>query len=478
MADPLSIAGLAASVISLGLEVAGGLSDYLDGVKGRVEELSSAKRQATNMKDLLLTIKDLLPQVKNSWPTSATSIERHVQSCNTEISALYTLLSELSQPASSSSGIRLKLAEQKQKLTYPFNRAHLGHLEERLVKVNSALQIALQITGLDVSITTRNDLQQVHNSSVTTGNQVQQLHDVSITTGNQVQEIRDVSIATRDELRQMRDELRAMCQSTTVRAQSTATCLSLTASESPESMAKGGVGVPLDSIEAAVSLASKPSLLSTSIETVIKCNTSLSPRGNGSLTCFCRPSRKMSHYRKSWGYFSFSYKTLNTRRHLPSCPLSQIDSETRTINSSIEYNGLKRLLQTAFVLSFADSYGAGGRSIGPSFTYYPTVYEGTAPAFRIMDLALSMVESPNCTINTNGVAKVLQHCFDNILILYGRGKACPRDINFLGESIMHLVTLLFCEAHNNGLRADVIISWITTLVRCGVPVTTYDSFGE
>ncbi len=151
MADPLSIVGLVTSVISLGLQVTGGLFDYLDAVKGQVEELSSAKQQATNMKDLLLTIQDLLPRVKDSWPTSATLIERHVQSCNTEISALYALLSDLSQPASSSSGIRLKLAEQKRKLTYPFNRTHLSLLKERLFEVNSALQTALHATGLWVA---------------------------------------------------------------------------------------------------------------------------------------------------------------------------------------------------------------------------------------------------------------------------------------------------------------------------------------
>lgn len=56
MADPISVAGLVTGVISLGLQVAGGLSNYLDAVKGRSEELHSVKQQATNMKDQLLTI--------------------------------------------------------------------------------------------------------------------------------------------------------------------------------------------------------------------------------------------------------------------------------------------------------------------------------------------------------------------------------------------------------------------------------------
>jgi hypothetical protein len=148
MADPLSIAGLATGVISLGLQVAGGLVDYLDTVKARSEELSSAKQQATTMTDLLLTIQDLLPQVQSGWPASATIIERQVKSCNTELTALNTLLIELSPTATTSSGIRLRLEEQQKKLKYPFNRSHIRRLEDRLAKVNSALQTALQVTGL------------------------------------------------------------------------------------------------------------------------------------------------------------------------------------------------------------------------------------------------------------------------------------------------------------------------------------------
>ncbi|KAI0907984.1 hypothetical protein F4823DRAFT_601089 [Ustulina deusta] len=454
MADPLSIVGLVTSVISLGLQVTGGLFDYLDAVKGQVEELSSAKQQATNMKDLLLTIQDLLPRVKDSWPTSATLIERHVQSCNTEISALYALLSDLSQPASSSSGIRLKLAEQKRKLTYPFNRTHLSLLKERLFEVNSALQTALHATGLDVSITTRSELRQVHNSSVTTRNQVQQihdvsittqdelrqLHDVSITTSNQLQQMHNVSIATRDELRQMCDELSAMCQSTTAQAQSPVAWLSLRTGWNTEGITKMTTGI--DSIEAAVSLASKQSLLSTSIETVTKYNTlPSSSSGDVPLVCLCRPLHKMTHYRKHWGCLSFSYKISYIRKHLPGCPFSLINSETQAISYIIEYSGLKILLRTAVVLSFTNTRSAKERSISPGFTYYPTVDECTAPTFRILRLARYMVQScPKEHISD--VAKVLQHCFNCITVFYSRGKACPKDINSDGESIMHLVANL------------------------------------
>ncbi|RYC55236.1 hypothetical protein CHU98_g10977 [Xylaria longipes] len=414
MADPLSVAGLVTSVISLGLQVAGGLSDYLKGMKGREEELSSAKRRVDTMKDLLLTIQDLLPRMKNSWPTSATSIERHVQTCNTEISALFALLTELSQPASSGSGIRLKLAEQKQKLSYPFNRTHLSHLEERLVKVNNALQTALHVTGLDVSITTSNELRQVHDSSITAKNQVQQLHDVSIITRDEVRQIRDVSITTsnqvqqmydfsitaRDELRQTCDELRVMCQSTTARAQKMVACLPLMVSENPERKVNGGIGVPLDSIEAAVSLASKPSLLSTSIESLARYNTLPTRHRNMSSAC--------------------------------------MNDATQAANVSIEYRGLTKLFQTAFVLSFSNTYGAGGRSVSPCFTYYPSVDRDTAPAFRILNLVNCML-SDSKHYDTSEVLKALQCCFDSVLTLYSRRKASPMAVDQFGGSLLHLV---------------------------------------
>ncbi|KAI0856008.1 hypothetical protein F4860DRAFT_519236 [Xylaria cubensis] len=496
MADPLSIAGLATGVISLGLQVVGGLSHYLDAVKARAEDLSSANQQATNMKDFLLTIQDLLPQIKNSWPTSATSLERHMQSCNTEISTLYALVSELSQPASSSSGIRLKLAEQKQKLTYPFNRNHLSNLEERLVKVNSALQTALQVAELDASITTRNKLQQVHDYSVTTSNHLQHIHDtsiitrdelqqvrdISITTGNQVRQMHDAFTTTRDEVQKMRDTLHAMYQSTAFRAERTEACLSSTADESPMTMAKREVKMSLDSFETAAFLASKPSLLSTSIETIVKCDTLLPPRGNRSLICLCKPSRRISYYRKTWQHFSFSHGTLSTRRHLPSCPLSRIDGEKRDTNLSIEYHGLKSLFKKAFVLSFVDSHGAGGRSIGSNFAYYPIVNEDTAPAFRIMRLARHMVRWNKIgwrisKFVKSDYAKVLRHCYENVSILYRSGKACPRDVNSYGESILHAIIDIIM-APSQEFWADITFSEINNLIIHGLPLTGYNRHGN
>ncbi|TRX95690.1 hypothetical protein FHL15_003244 [Xylaria flabelliformis] len=385
MADPLSVTGVVLGVISLGLQVAGGLSDYLDAVRGRTEELNSAKQQAAEMKDLLLTIKDLFPQVEKNWPAPAALVERHVKSCNMELSALHVLLSEISQPSPSSSSIRSRLAETTKKLVYPFDRSHICRLEERLAKVNNALQTALQVTELNISITSANQIRQVH------------------------------------------DLVLSMSQTHVVQTQSAS---STAARAIPQETANSGAVVSLDSIKTAISLASKPpSLLSSSIEILTHYNTAQA-------VCSCRQFRKTSYYRRSWGHFSFSYRASSTRRHLLDCPFSHVDGETQATNLTIEYRGLKKLFQKAVALSLLNTQGAGGRSISPTFTYYPTVDKGIAPAFRILYLSNNMLYSDSIT--GEAAMKTLQYCFNSIFTLYSQKKASPKDIDSDGQSIMHL----------------------------------------
>ncbi|KAI8628988.1 hypothetical protein F5Y19DRAFT_435768 [Xylariaceae sp. FL1651] len=439
MADPLSIAGLAAGVISLGLQVAGGLSDYLNAVKGRTEELNLAKEQTDNMKDLLMTIKDLLPQVKSSWPESANIIERHVKSCNTELNALHTLLSELSEPSSSDSGIYFKIAEQKKKLIYPFNRSDINRIVKRLAKVNSALQIALQVTGLNVSITSVNQIRQIH------------------------------------------DAVLSLSQFQVLQTQSTVARVSLTAaSENPKRIAVRGVGVPLDSIETAMALASKPSLLSSSIAALEKCNTLPAACRGVSRACVCRTSRTTTCRRSSWGYFAFSYETSNTKKHLPSCPFSRIDGEMQATRFTVEYRGLRKLFQTAVGLSFVNTHGAGGRNISPGFAHYPIVDEHTAPAFRVITLAYTMLTFNFYSCDSEIVVKAVQCCYNTVLTLYSERKASPLDISSTGESLMHkigriLSLCMFLYKHKS--VTDALISMATKLHACGVPVATCDDNG-
>jgi hypothetical protein len=53
MADPLSIIGTAAGLVSLGLQVYGGIKDYLDAIQTSQEDIAGIHRHATGLKDAL-----------------------------------------------------------------------------------------------------------------------------------------------------------------------------------------------------------------------------------------------------------------------------------------------------------------------------------------------------------------------------------------------------------------------------------------
>ncbi|KAI1111640.1 hypothetical protein F5Y14DRAFT_464410 [Nemania sp. NC0429] len=434
MADPLSIAGLAAGLVSLGLQVAGGLSNYLNAVKGRSEELRSVKQQATDMKDRLLVIQDLLPQVKNNWPTSANMVENHLKSCNFELNALWTFLSELSQPSSSGSGIQHKLAEQKKTFKYPFNRSHINSLEDRLIKANNALQSALQATELAITI-----------AGV---DQTRQLHDT---------------------MREVHDMLSAMRRQNGVTSSS-----SIAPREVPQRLLSYASGTQLESIKASMALASRPSLLSASIQSLQECERSqeeydmtLVRHDSASQICSCSTSRKTSQHRSDWRYFSLIYGTSNTTKHRPGCKFLQFDSGTQSSNFAVQYGGLKGLFQTAIFLSFVYTRGAGGRSISSTLAYYPIVDRRKAPVFRIIDLVNMMLQVSRLSstaYDIKEVAKAIQRCYDSILILFSKGKASPKDLDL--------------SVSGDCAASQVIISGIDNLVACGAPLDARDNFGS
>lgn len=186
-----------------------------------------------------------------------------------------------------------------------------------------------------------------------------------------------------------------------------------------------------------MTFASKPSFLSTSIKALEEVNATQPSSRSLSQVCLCRPSRRITHHQKLWGEFSFSHQMSSTRRHFPDCPLSQIDSETQASKWTLEYFGLRNMCQTAFALSFVNTRGAGGRSISPGFTYYPTVDKETAPAFRLMRALGIFVQTRRDWDEAD--TRTVQRCFDKIFELYSKKKASPKDITSSGESLMHLI---------------------------------------
>ncbi|KAL3292573.1 ankyrin repeat-containing protein [Colletotrichum asianum] len=172
MAEPVGIIGTAAGLVSLGLQLYGEISNYLDAVKGRQEDLDFARRQCMNLKRCIDAIDTAITSPTFLLTGSRDTLDASVQDCQRELGALNELVLRLQGPPSPASTVSVKLREKGRKLAFPFLRKGMQELESRLESTINVLQLSTQTLGLDVLRTTH----------VRLGNVKSVMNDVRITT--------------------------------------------------------------------------------------------------------------------------------------------------------------------------------------------------------------------------------------------------------------------------------------------------------
>ncbi|EQB47718.1 hypothetical protein CGLO_13105 [Colletotrichum gloeosporioides Cg-14] len=155
MAEPVGIAGTAAGLVSLGLQLYGEISSYLAAYEGRQQDLDFAKLQCDNLKRCIDAINSA------ALPRTSDALTASLQSCQKELNALNDLVKGLQGPSTPSTTLSKKLREKGKKLAYPFQREGLRELRERLESTVPVLQLATQTLGLDVLLATHVDLGEV-----------------------------------------------------------------------------------------------------------------------------------------------------------------------------------------------------------------------------------------------------------------------------------------------------------------------------
>ncbi|KAK6197682.1 hypothetical protein LQW54_010691 [Pestalotiopsis sp. IQ-011] len=153
MAEAFGIAGSAVGIVSLGLQLYGGITTYFDALEGREDDLASARAQLDSLRGSLVTIQSALPPLASASATATAStgsgtVPPIVRECEKELSQLDTLLQELAGSSTSSK----KLKDRVKTLRFPFRRDNLMKLEDRLHKTNAVFQTALGVTHLNTSL--------------------------------------------------------------------------------------------------------------------------------------------------------------------------------------------------------------------------------------------------------------------------------------------------------------------------------------
>ncbi|KLO97297.1 Uncharacterized protein LW93_3273 [Fusarium fujikuroi] len=149
MAEAFGIAGSAFGTVSLGLQLFKEISQYLDDIDGREEDLKEARSYATNIQFSLNALDVAISTAPTDDPTTNSAIDSCKASCVSAVNNLLAVVKELrGQTISVPNSNASRAKELCAKLKYPFRKQNMEKLEEVLSRTTGALQTILQVFQL------------------------------------------------------------------------------------------------------------------------------------------------------------------------------------------------------------------------------------------------------------------------------------------------------------------------------------------
>ncbi|KAJ3535187.1 hypothetical protein NM208_g7235 [Fusarium decemcellulare] len=462
MAEPVGITGTAVGIVSLGLQLYTGISDYLDAVKGRDDDLRQAKEYAKTLQASLRAIEDALTKTRNDCSAAKDAVEECKNSCEAELKALGALLKELQGPVVAPVDRIAQAKSSLRKWSYPFNKRDIAKLENRLISTNEILQTALMalqlrisnsaidvVSGLQQTVETVQMTAEMSNKTIVA--QSKALEQVSQTSTRIYQEVLALRDARTEEVRAYLHEagspnrqiaqlvaspqdLRRMCD----------TALSVPRYPEPEST------VPA-SYKSGGSAATQP-------------------------FCLCAKRRNLRRNRSAWGPLFFETELARTDFHASECPMSGITStknkNKRTVG--VDIPALRKILGRAVRISLSLTVGAGGSSCGQNIAWVATVREYSSPPFRIMSIMIAIfdaVDAKKSMLRDMDMQTLVESCWRRLRLCYTNKQASPTDVNEVGEPIMEWflweIVGLYISMSDDMARLIRLLASLNVPANCG-----------
>ncbi|KAF4973339.1 hypothetical protein FSARC_317 [Fusarium sarcochroum] len=158
MAEAFGIAGSAFGAISLGLQLFQQISQYLDDVEGRDEDLRQAKNYAKLVQTSLIALHGAVVYATTNKFATEDAINQCETSCAVAIDSLLKAAEEVKGPDAVSNSRITKAKDLYVKLKYPFKKQNIKDLEKRLLYTNNFLQTALTVLQSNNHSATHNSI--------------------------------------------------------------------------------------------------------------------------------------------------------------------------------------------------------------------------------------------------------------------------------------------------------------------------------
>ncbi|KAK4032449.1 hypothetical protein C8A01DRAFT_20473 [Parachaetomium inaequale] len=147
MSDPLSVAGSAVGVVSLGIHVCQSLVSYLRSIQGRRQEIAIHLREAQSLISVFSSLNDVLPRLDQQRCADSPLIRQCLLDCRGQLVDLRLLLSEL-RSTPNPTDIKGKMKEAGRAVLYPFREGELTSIHRGLQSLLHNLSLAISTASL------------------------------------------------------------------------------------------------------------------------------------------------------------------------------------------------------------------------------------------------------------------------------------------------------------------------------------------
>ncbi|KAK2752259.1 hypothetical protein CKAH01_17752 [Colletotrichum kahawae] len=432
MADLL---GTVVGVVSLGLQVCSGITKYLDGIKGHKDEIASASRLCQSLQGAVDQIRAMRNNIATASGGHDTAIEQAMMAANAELAVLRAFVDEVRLKDDPSKSISEWIKDRTNRVTYPFRRGHLDRLESQLSEANKALQSALQVAQLAISIETGNAIRSVGNevSAYRTGlnTKLDDLRHVSIDGNRAVGKLSDgfsqLNLSLETYVPQAQQHMEASsAQLTRVESRIEEVFSALVSSDSQIVLRR--VLTKPDALRLACREANINHQSSSSL------NSSQTARQdmlsiNSMFGCRCTPRRMRTRTKQGFRSAFVTTESFVEKVHAPDCPLAGITSQ-KSWSVGISTKVFRTLLSIAITVSMASTSGAGGCSICPSFRVFFICNQ--TPAFRVIQTI-----QWSAGLKDESFSLVLQKGIQALQWMFKSGKASPLEIDIYWGNLLH-----------------------------------------
>nr|XP_036583844.1 uncharacterized protein CTRU02_05975 [Colletotrichum truncatum]KAF6793103.1 hypothetical protein CTRU02_05975 [Colletotrichum truncatum] len=399
------ILGTVVGVVSLGIQLCSGINTYLEGVQCRKEDIESTVRKVEFLKSIIDQIQGdegrLAPTNTNDAVLKAMSNAR------VELLLLDEFIGKVYANDSSTTPetFRGKIKGQTQKFLYPFRRDHLDRLNGRLDAANDALQAALQT--LQISFTSDN-------------NKVLKRLAMGVDSMRlEVQEGIVLLSAVQQESIALRDDIAALKASALSSPSPMAAIQTLTSKSSGLKMICDIVG--------AHHLPEQP---------VDVPESSSSEYGNfySKFKCRCSFRRIARRRKRQFGPAFLLEETVHENEHEIGCFFATPGSTANNKwSAGISVKAFRFLVSTAVTVTMSSTFGAGGYSIAPSFTYFHV--HAKSPAFEVIRILKDAFCSSNWSDEES--ENLLERGIRTIRTSFEKRMSSPFDVDFSDETLLH-----------------------------------------